>query len=305
MKRFFNKARLLALSSLILVSLTGVLLSQSTIRKSSEENKSNAKSPLVAIKGHHLEDVSLETGNLNVPSPSLLPAHEITSPGCLATEQVNICTIVKNASSSVVLITANEIERDYSGSPIVSKAIGSGFFIGSDLIVTNNHVVENAPIATIRLANGQELLGNILIRSNSRDLAIIRVNTQYAPQGALPPPLVLRSEEPQVGELTIALGHPRGLEYVVATYGRVSAKGIPSSALGRKATDKKTYIQTDTAINPGNSGGPLLDASGKVIGVNAAIMKDAEGIAFSLENRHLLWLIEQLRDKQEKKGLVN
>lgn len=302
MKRFFDKARLLALASLIIASLTGVLPSQSASRGFSRNHISIDDSSLFSARETSLGNRPHESDN---PSLRLLPVDESIKPGCLSANQVNICKIVKTASPSIVLIRATGIERDDSGTPTVSKSIGSGFFIDSDLIITNNHVVENAPIVTVELADGQKIIADVLIRSESRDLAIIRINRQYAPLNSLPPPLALRSEEPQVGELSIALGHPRGLEYVVATFGRVSATGITASALGKEATDRKTYIQTDTAINPGNSGGPLLDASGKVIGVNAAILKDSEGIAFILENRHILWLLKQLGEKKERRGLVN
>jgi S1-C subfamily serine protease len=261
MQRFLNKARLLALSSLIMASLTGALSLQSATVGFSQANISLRQAALVSTKNDSLENLLLETGDPYLP---LFPANETTKPGCLAADQVNICAIVKTTSPSIVRIRATGIERDSSGSPTVSKAMGSGFFIDKDLIITNNHVVENAPIVVVEFADGRKAIADILIRSKSRDLAIVRVNRHYAPLSSLPPPLVLRSEEPQVGEFTIALGHPRGLEHVVATFGRVSATKIPASALGREATDQKTYIQTDTAINPGNSGGPLLDASGKV-----------------------------------------
>lgn len=302
MKRFFSNARLLALSSLIVVSLTGYLPSQSANGSLSQDNKPAQESTLEYARENAFRTHTPVSGDASLRP---VATNEITNPGCLAAEKVNICTIVKNASPSIVLIKANQIERDLSGSSAVSKSIGSGFFVCKDLILTNNHVVGNAPVVTVELANGKEVLADILIRSESRDLAILKVNKKYAPLESLPPPLVLSIEEAQVGKLTIALGHPRGLEYVVATFGRVSATGIPSSALGKPDSDRKTYIQTDTAINPGNSGGPLLDSSGKVIGVNAAIMRDAEGIAFSLEKEHILWILDQLGDKQEKRGLVN
>ncbi|MGD9956908.1 MAG: S1C family serine protease, partial [Candidatus Nanopelagicales bacterium] len=135
-------------------------------------------------------------------------------------------------------------------------------------ILTNNHVVEGAAgggSLTVRFQDGWTVPAKIVGRDTSYDLAVIKVERTGLPVATLG-----NSDGIVVGDSTIAVGSPLGLEGTV-TAGIVSALNRPVTAGGSGSNSFINAIQTDAAINPGNSGGPLLDAEGKVIGVNSAI----------------------------------
>ncbi len=147
---------------------------------------------------------------------------------------------------------------------------GSGFvYDQAGHVVTNSHVVEPAAdggTITVTLANGRSVHAEVVGRSTSYDLAVVRLNTKR-----VPPPVALgTSSDVQVGEGVVAFGSPLGLNATV-TSGIISAT---ERAVSAGPQDDRSYInalQTDAAINPGNSGGPLVDLSGQVVGVNSAI----------------------------------
>jgi putative serine protease PepD len=172
----------------------------------------------------------------------------------------SIAGIVTSVLPSVVSIVA-EGQSD-SGS-------GSGFVLRSDgYILTNNHVVDlvkDGGDITVVFSNGDEVPGKVVGTNVSYDLAVVKVDRKGLPAIALG-----NSKAARVGDAVIAIGAPLGLEGTV-TSGIVSAVDRVVTAGG---TDDLAYInaiQTDAAINPGNSGGPLLDAAGRVIGINSAI----------------------------------
>ncbi|MGE0818946.1 MAG: S1C family serine protease [Candidatus Nanopelagicales bacterium] len=169
------------------------------------------------------------------------------------------------AVAAAVLPTVVQIEEQ-SGS---GGGTGSGFILRSDgYILTNNHVVEGAAgggSLTVRFQDGSTVPAKIVGRDTSYDLAVIKVERTGLPVATLG-----NSDGIVVGDSTIAVGSPLGLEGTV-TAGIVSALNRPVTAGGSGSNSFINAIQTDAAINPGNSGGPLLDAEGKVIGVNSAI----------------------------------
>ncbi|MCJ8279812.1 MAG: trypsin-like peptidase domain-containing protein [Rivularia sp. ALOHA_DT_140] len=153
---------------------------------------------------------------------------------------------------------------------------GSGFIINSNgEILTNAHVVDGADRVTVELKDGRKFDGQVLGEDPVTDVAVIKIDAENLPTVPLGD-----SETLQPGEAVIAIGNPLGLNYTV-TSGIISATGRSSSDIG--ASDKRVdYIQTDAAINPGNSGGPLLSASGRVIGMNTAIIRGAQGLGFAI-----------------------
>ena len=153
---------------------------------------------------------------------------------------------------------------------------GSGFITSEDgKIVTNAHVVEGADEVTVTLKDGRTFPGQVLGADPLTDIALIKIDAKDLPTVALGD-----SDAVNVGDWSIAIGNPLGLDSTV-TAGIISAVGRSPSEVG--INDKRVrFLQTDTAINPGNSGGPLLDASGKVIGVNTAILKGANGLGFAV-----------------------
>jgi S1-C subfamily serine protease len=130
------------------------------------------------------------------------------------------------------------------------------------VIITNAHLVGNASRVEISLADGRTLTGTVLGRDRSVDIAVVRVNATGFPAAPL-----ADSDRLRVGQLAIAIGNPLGLERTVTT-GIVSA--VNRDPRGVQLAGG--LVQTDAAINPGNSGGPLVDSSGRVIGINTAIL---------------------------------
>ncbi|HEX8049775.1 S1C family serine protease [Rhizobium sp.] len=152
---------------------------------------------------------------------------------------------------------------------------GSGFAISPDgLIVTNNHVVDDAKLVRITTPDGSVTEGRVLGRDVDTDIALIRANSGVGAWARLGDSRRLRR-----GHIAIAIGNPFGFEWTV-TAGIVSALGRSMrSASGRLMDD---VIQTDAALNPGNSGGPLVSSAGEVIGVNTAVIQGAQSIAFAV-----------------------
>src|SRR5918911_709218 len=180
--------------------------------------------------------------------------------------------IYKRAAPGVVFIRAQVVEQTPSpfdfGFPEEQRgeATGSGFAIDrKGTILTNAHVVAGATKVQVQFADKRIVDARILGRDESSDLAVLKVS---AKPGELPPLPLGSSRSVQVGDLTIAIGNPFGLERTLTT-GVVSATRRTIRAPNGFEIDG--VIQTDAAINPGNSGGPLLDATGRVIGINSQI----------------------------------
>jgi len=154
-------------------------------------------------------------------------------------------------------------------------ASGSGFVVDSaGHIVTNDHVVENADRFTVRFGEkGDPIPAKLVGKDPSSDLAVLSIDPKDV-KGGVKPLQLASSTSLRPGEATIAIGSPFGLSGTVTT-------GI-ISALGREIQAPNGFsipgaVQTDAAINPGNSGGPLLDAAGRVIGVNSQIASSSGG----------------------------
>jgi putative serine protease PepD len=150
------------------------------------------------------------------------------------------------------------------------EGTGSGFVIEGGYILTNNHVVSAAAGGggiTVVFQDGSQAKGSIVGRDPSYDLAVVKADTD----GRTPLPLG-DSDGVVVGDSVIAVGAPLGLQGTVTT-GIVSARNRPVVAGDEGETAFINAIQTDAAINPGNSGGPLVDATGRVIGINSAIAR--------------------------------
>lgn len=143
---------------------------------------------------------------------------------------------------------------------------GSGVLIRADgLILTNAHVVGGSRVVLISLANGTETEGNVLGIARTVDIAVIDIDGDDLPTASLGDSDVL-----QVGQSTIAIGNPIGLDRTVTT-------GVLSAMNRTLGLGYEELIQTDAAINPGNSGGPLLNSSGQVIGINTAAVREIPG----------------------------
>jgi len=169
--------------------------------------------------------------------------------------------------------------------PEPRRSTGSGFIIEpSGLIITNDHVVENAEWVEVRLADGRRFNGRVIGEDARVDLALLRI----AGAADLPTLPLGDSNKVRVGEFVLALGHPFGLEQSVS-FGIVSRKGAPLTV----AAPGFDFIQTDAAINPGNSGGPLVNMAGEVIGVNSMAARNGS-IGFAIPSSLVKLLIPQL-----------
>lgn len=168
-------------------------------------------------------------------------------------------------------------------------ASGSGVIVRSDgYILTNNHVVADADRVTVKLTDGREFKGKVLL-DKSTDLALVKIDAKDLPAAQF-----ADSDKVRVGEWSMAIGNPFGLQNTV-TVGVVSAL--------RKDLNQGPYrevIQTDASINPGNSGGPLVDLEGKVIGINGMIYSTSGGnvgIGFAIPSNVAKFVMSQLIDK--------
>jgi S1-C subfamily serine protease len=210
--------------------------------------------------------------------------------------------IYKRDAPGVVYITADTGPSQPSpflpdgGGGGGGRATGSGFVIAkSGSIVTNAHVVEGARRVSVRFSDSKIATAKVVGQDPSSDLALLQVD----PKGLDLTPLALgSSKRVQVGDPTVAIGNPFGLDRTLTT-GVVSAlqRSIPSLQRGFSINN---VIQTDAAINPGNSGGPLIDAGGRVIGVNSQIETGGAsrgniGIGFAVPIDTAKEVIPQLR----------
>lgn len=154
------------------------------------------------------------------------------------------------------------------------KGNGTGFYLQDEnLIVTNQHVVENYGDVVVSGTRLEQVLAPVVYTDTLHDLAFIRL-----PKETSMSQVKLANGDPKEGNIVVAIGHPFGLKYT-ATQGIVSK--------GSRLHGNISYIQVDAAINPGNSGGPLVNKDGEIIGVNTFIIKGGDNLGFALPISYL------------------
>lgn len=210
-----------------------------------------------------------------------------------------IAKVVENVGDAVIRIDASRtvsqsnnsaFERFFGSAPRerTQRGSGSGFILSEDgKILTNAHVVAGANIVTVTLKDGRSFEGEVLGSDPTTDVAVVKIDARDLPTVTLGD-----SDRLQAGEWAIAIGNPLGLDNTVTT-GIISATGRSSNEIG-VANKRVNFIQTDAAINPGNSGGPLIDADGKVIGMNTAIIRNAQGLGFAIPINRAKQIADQL-----------
>ncbi len=230
-----------------------------------------------------------------LPPAGTIPAAEVdAAPDArpAAVSMRSFAQAVRRAAPAVVniytarLVTEqvqpNSLEQLFNGPRTeqhVQRALGSGVIIDeAGHIVTNNHVIANATIIKVRLADGRSADARVVGRDPDTDLALLAIKLPKLPVMALG-----RSDRLQVGDEVLAIGNPLGLQQSV-THGIVSATDRKQLGLATF----ENFIQTDAAINEGNSGGALIDADGELVGINTAVIaknsdpSGVEGIGFAI-----------------------
>ena len=182
--------------------------------------------------------------------------------------------------------------------PRIANSLGSGFVIDADgIVVTNNHVIDEADEVEVTFPDGRTFPAEIVGRDPATDLAVLRIQAdetfQAVPWGD--------SDAARVGDWVVAIGNPFGFGGSL-TAGVISARG---REIGGRYDD---YLQTDVAINQGNSGGPLFNMDGEVVGVNTAIFTPtgaSVGISFSIPSNIAVTVVDQLLEYGEtRRGWV-
>jgi S1-C subfamily serine protease len=216
-------------------------------------------------------------------------AEKVVLPNTTDTELLDaysraVTSVVDNVGPAVVSITVGAapprggIERAGAGSGVVIAPDG--------YILTNSHVVHEAKHLTTTFIDGSQRLATLIGEDTATDLAVIRANAAGLPHATLGNSAAL-----QVGQLVIAVGNPYGFQSTVST-GVVSALGRALRSQNGRLIEN--IIQHTAPLNPGNSGGPLLDARGRVVGINTAIIMMAQGIGFAIPADTAKWVASQL-----------
>jgi S1-C subfamily serine protease len=221
------------------------------------------------------------------------------APGHLLEPERHTVSLFRDASPGVAFITTLSTRTDYFTRRVleIPTGTGSGFVWDEEgHVVTNAHVVQSRgrvpPTVRVKLADQSEWDARVMGFAPEKDLAVLKID---APAERLHPIPIGSSRDLMVGQSVYAIGNPFGLDQTLTT-GVISALGREIRALGDERTIRDV-VQTDAAINPGNSGGPLLDSSGRLIGVNTQIYSPSggsAGIGFAIPVDTVNWVVPDL-----------
>ncbi len=199
-----------------------------------------------------------------------------------------VVAAVQKAGPAVVNISTEQVVQRFGSDPFEDlfrqffgkpregiHSLGSGVVVDSDgWLVTNYHVVRRASKINVTLADGAAYEARFVSGDEKNDLALLKID----PKQPLPFIELASDHETLLGETVVAIGNPFGFDHTV-TKGIISAKNRKFPPDEPKFED---VLQTDAAINPGNSGGPLINTRGELVGINTAILSQAEGIGFAI-----------------------
>ncbi len=212
----------------------------------------------------------------------------------LTNSEAATINLFEKSAPSVCYITTLSQRRDFWSRDISEIPSGSGSgFIWDDEghVITNFHVIQKASSFKVTLADQSTWDAEIVGVEPNKDLAVLRIS---APIEKIKPIPLGQSSTLRVGQTVYAIGNPFGLDQTLTT-GVISALGREITSIGGRPI--RDVIQTDAAINPGNSGGPLLDSSGRLIGVNTMIYSPSgasAGIGFSIPSDEVNWVVSDL-----------
>ena len=236
--------------------------------------------------GHSPESTDTLAGNTN--------RREIAPVTYLTNAEEATIKLFESSAPSVCFITTSTLREDFWNRNVmeIPSGTGSGFIWDKEgHIITNFHVIQNASKIQVTLSDRTVYEAKVVGQEPNKDLAVLKID---APAAKLRPIPVGQSSTLRVGQSVYAIGNPFGLDQTLTT-GVISALGREITSLtGRPIRD---VIQTDAAINPGNSGGPLLDSSGRLIGVNTMIYSPSgasAGIGFSIPVDEVNWVVSDL-----------
>ena len=186
--------------------------------------------------------------------------------------------IIEDSLKSVVSVKTN-------------VAQGTGFIISQDgYVVTNAHVLQGAKYANAITSENEQKAMSLIGYDSDMDIALLKIKGTYTPLQ------FGDSDNLRVGEKVIAIGNPQGLAFSVT-------EGIVSAVERTSAGSPGRYIQTDAALNPGNSGGPLIDTSGKVVGINNFKL-NGESIGFALESNYIVSTVNDISKLELNESIV-
>jgi Do/DeqQ family serine protease len=230
---------------------------------------------------------SHSVGEAPLPPTSLQAEPSGTVPKSMNDVQITFAPVVRKVAPAVVNVYARTVVREsvnpffndpffqqFFGNPgerqRVQQSLGSGVIVRADgLILTNNHVVQGGQDIVVALSDKREFKARVVLADPRTDLAVLRIEVKGE---RLPTVEFGNSDRVQVGDLVLAIGDPFGVGQTV-TMGIVSALARTEVS----ASNYQFFIQTDAAINPGNSGGALVDANGRLVGINTAIFSRSGG----------------------------
>ncbi len=210
-----------------------------------------------------------------------------------------VVAAVQKAGPAVVNISTEQVVQRFGRDPFEDlfrqffgqpregiHSLGSGVVVDSDgWLVTNYHLVRRASKITVTLADGAAYAAQFVSGDEKNDLALLKID----PKQPLPFIELASDHETLLGETVVAIGNPFGFDHTV-TKGIISAKNRKFPPDEPKFED---VLQTDAAINPGNSGGPLINTRGELVGINTAILSQAEGIGFAIPAKRVAEMLSE------------
>lgn len=268
---------------IILATLACLALSGCNLQQSHQEN----------AEEQHVQVERFALPALNPSDSSAKNALQSKERRFRLEDEKNTVEIFEAAAPGTVFVTQKQIQRTFWQAIEVPAGTGSGFIWDkSGYIVTNYHVIANATSLTVALFNHKTYPARIVGAEPKKDIAVLKID---APANELTPiPLPEDDYEIAVGQKALVIGNPYGFDHTLTT-GIISAIG--RDQIGAGGVTIKDMIQTDASINPGNSGGPLLDSSGKLLGMNTMIYSTSganAGIGFAVPFTTIKRIVPQI-----------
>src|SRR3990170_9039734 len=256
------------------------------LKAESDTGSQNSANLQAAIASLQSQLTTIQNQIANLQTSNLAP--DITY---VLGENVSLSQLFDEVKGSVVIIQSLLRNTDSFGRVYYTQVQGSGFvysYSGSNIILTNNHVVNGAINITVTFTTGNSYSATLRGSSQQTDFAVL---TSTAPQSSYHPLEITTSTTLRVGNPVIVVGAPYGLSGSM-TNGIVSA--LNRTLTTDVGTTLTNMIQTTAPLNPGNSGGPLMNYNGQVVGITTAIVEESQGIGFAIPSDTILTEIQRI-----------